>query len=323
MQLKQFFDQAHSEFSFLEKESVIIFSVPQDTIPIIFTAHLITFLKDRNVAIEMFNVDDCELSHIFSQLETSFLGMKISYWLRGVENLDKKKRLQLLAYVSHYQGPHQIFFLGGSQDVNGYLEKRIRIELPTTITAELARSLLVAFKKNSPIMAKHLSSLVAKYEAVSLDQFCMLMGYLQVVGKLDDYNKIVERVIESEYSLFTLAQHFFAKNSTEFYKLWTHVQEVYPITFWCVYWSEQLWRAYHVHYFLTKGQLTQAKTASARLPFSFIQKDWKKVSLNELKNAHQWIYELDRAFKNSIETESGIDLFYNKFFLNEFDNKLK
>lgn len=323
MQLKQFFDQAQNGFPFLENENVIIFSVPQDTIPIIFTAHLIAFLKDRNIPVEMFNVDDCELSHIFSQLETSFLGMKISYWIRGTENLDKKKRLQLLAYVSHYQGPHRILFLTSSEDVSGYLAKRICVELPTIITAELARSLLTAFKRGSPVMTKHLSALVTKYETVTLDQFCMLMGYLQVVGKLDDYNKIVDRVIESEYSLFTLAQHFFSKNSTEFYKLWTHVQEKYPITFWCVYWSEQLWRAYHVRYFLTKGQLTQAKNASARLPFSYMQKDWKRISLNELKNAHQCIYELDRAHKNSIETEAGIDLFFNKFFLNEFDNKLK
>ena len=71
-------------------------------------------------------------------------------------------------------------------------------------------------------------------------------------------------------------------------------------------------------YFLEKNQMAQAKTVGARLPFSYLQRDWKKSTRAEIKQAHQSIYELDNASKNTIETQAGIDLFYTKFFLNEF-----
>lgn len=318
MQLKQFFDLIQNNISFLEKDNVMVFACLEGAIPIVFTAQLLSFFKDKQIPIEMLGVDDLEPSHIISRLETSFLGMKICYWIRGMDALDKKTRQQLLTYLAYYKGPHQIIFLGTHNELNAHFSKRTYIELPAAITSDLARSLLIAFKKNNPVIAKNTSMLITQHEHLSLDQFCMLISYMQVVGKTEDYNQILDRVIESEHSLFTLAQHFFAKNGTEFYKLWNLIHAQYPITFWCVYWSEQLWRAHHVFYYVTKGQMAQAKSVSARLPFSFIQKDWKKSSLSELKNAHQWIYDLDRAYKNNIETEAGIDLFYNKFFQNQF-----
>ena len=323
MQLKLFLDQIQNESSLLENQNVISFAISDSSMPVVFIAHLISYLKTKQLPIEMFSVNEAELSHVFSRLETSFLGMRISYWLRGIDDMDKKSRQQLLTYLAQYQGPHQILFICNKEETAGYFAQKMCVDLPSAIRADLAHSLLVTFKKNNPTIAKHISALVTKYDALSLDQICMLIGYMQVVGKSEDYAKIVDRVVESEHSLFTLAQYFFAKNSTDFYTLWISVHEIYPVTFWCVYWSEQLWRAYHVRYFLTKNQTAQAKSMSARLPFSFLQKDWKKVSLDELKNAHQWIYELDRSHKNSIETDAGIDLFYNKFFLNEFSSKIK
>lgn len=318
MQLKQFLDQISTDISFLEKDTVIAFGFHEGQIPIVFAAQLISFFKDKQIPLEMFGVDDLELSHIYSRLETSFLGMRITYWLRGIEALDKSSRKQLLVYLAHYKGPHRIFLLGMHDEISSHFSKRLHVELPATITSDVARSLLIAFKNTNPVIAKNIHTVISKNEQIGLDQFCMLISYMRVVGKADDFNQIVDRLVESEHSLFALAQHFFAKNNTDFYQLWDAINDKYPITFWCVYWSEQLWRAYHAHYFLAKGQLAQAKTVSARLPFSFVQKDWKKSSLAELKNAHQWIYDLDRAYKNNIETEAGIDLFYNKFFLNEF-----
>ena len=100
--------------------------------------------------------------------------------------------------------------------------------------------------------------------------------------------------------------------------LWDTFEAEYPMTFWCAYWSEQLWRAYHARYYLDRQQMQQAKSIAYRLPFSYMQKDWKKSTLIELRNAHQWIYELDLAYKNNIETQAGIDLFFTKFFLAEF-----
>lgn len=320
MQLKLFLDQLRQENFFLEKKFVVPFVYPKEYVPIVFGGHLLSFLKEKNNTFEIVDMQECELSHIISCLETSFLGMKIGYWLRGFENKDKKFRQQLIQYLSEYRGPHQVLFMCGDDDIASYQSKMDYIEIPATISSDIARSLVTMFKKMSTSGAKYISEICAKFDNVSLDEVCMLAGYIQVVSNQKDYTAIVDCVVKPEHSLFTLAQHFFAKNCTDFYKLWYILGPTYPITFWCVYWSEQLWRAYHVRYYMAKGQLSLAKATSARLPFSFLQKDWKKVSLQELKNAHQWMYDLDRAYKNNIETEIGIDLFYNKFFLNEFAN---
>lgn len=312
MQFIHFFDQTQDR-SFLENASIVAFLCAEDTFPILFTAQLISFFKTKQLPIEVFGVDALDLPHIFSRLETSFLGMKVSYWLRGIDALDKKARQQVLAYLANYQGPHQVMLVVPKDDAH-YFAKKVCVELPNNISIDSVRPLLMLFNKNNPTLAKHMSSIVAKYDGLSLDQFCMLVNYMQVVGRVDDYTQIVDRVIESEHSLFTLAQYFFAKNSSEFYALWALVKDQYPVTFWTTYWSEQLWRAYFTRYYLSKGQLTQAKFTAARLPFSFMQKDWKKASLEQLKDAHQALYQLDHVYKNNGETEAGLDLIFNHFF---------
>lgn len=318
MQLTSFINRIAQDISFLPKEAVTPLVCPESGAPILFMAYMISFLKEKNIMMETLEVTEIELTHLFSRLETSFLGMNMVYVLRGIEQREKKSRQQLLNYLAGYQGPHQVIFLCGKEDKVLFASKKDVIELPETVTAEMVGPLLSLFKKNSPAFAKGVTTLISKQNGLSLDQICMLIGYMQVVGKTDDYAQILDRVVEQEHSLFTLAQHFFAKSSTDFYKRWLVIHEHYPMTFWTVYWSEQLWRAYYVHYYLQKGQQAQAKSVSARLPFSFIQRDWKKSTLKELKNAHQWIYSLDNAHKNNIETEAGLDVFYNKFFLNEF-----
>ena len=59
-----------------------------------------------------------------------------------------------------------------------------------------------------------------------------------------------------------------------------------------------------------------AKQISFRLPFTFVQKDWRSYSIRELKNAHQFIYTLDYDFKHG--STMAFDLFFSKFFSNQF-----
>jgi hypothetical protein len=127
-----------------------------------------------------------------------------------------------------------------------------------------------------------------------------------------------EKIIVPETSLFVISQYFFAKDSRAFFNVWHQYQLEYPLAFWSVFWSEQLWRAYFVWFYLNQKNHAAAKSMSFRLPFTYLQKDWKKSSLTELKNAHQYIYELDLNAKSSVETTYSLDLFYSKFFSNEF-----
>lgn len=318
MQLKQFLEQPFLD-NFLSNNAQVLAFVysSEKSLPILFASYLATQLK-RDTSIESIQVTELTLPQILSRMQTSFLGMQLIYWLKGIEELDKKTQQSLFRYLEQYQGPHRIFLFCTAQNISDSAKLKI-VELPDHINGNIVSSLLnFTNKKNLPL-EKQLISLAKTYETLTLDQACMILQYAQIMNKSDDITPLIDRIIESEKSLFTLSQHFFAKNSQAFYQLWSIYEDHYPITFWCVYWSEQLWRAYYTRLYMEKSHYSQAKTISARLPFSYLQRDWKKTSLFELKHAHQWIYDLDRAGKNNVETVLGIDIFYNKFFLNEFD----
>lgn len=319
MQLKQFIEQSVASPGFFKTAPVLAFVYSaQKTAPILFASFLMSHLKQHG-SIDSFHVADVSLAQLCSRLETSFLGMEVTYWIKGIDELDKKTHQALFRYLEGYNGPHRVVLFCTNQSLSN--SSRISmIELPDHVPTSLIPVLLQLTKRKNLTLEKQLVSLVKTYETLTLDQMCMALEYTKIVSKVDEVAQLVDRMVESEKSLFTLSQYFFAKNSSEFYRLWSTYQDYYPVTFWCVYWSEQLWRAYFTRLYLEKSQYAHAKTVSTRLPFSFMQKDWKKSSLVELKNAHQWMYDLDRAYKNNIETESGIDLFYTKFFLNEFSS---
>ena len=48
------------------------------------------------------------------------------------------------------------------------------------------------------------------------------------------------------------------------------------------------------------------------MPFSFIQRDWRKISLDELRYAHQALYDFDYNFKNGASIYS-LEAVYHTF----------
>jgi hypothetical protein len=319
MYLKEFLDQTTSDGNLFRIGSVTCFAVKEmHAIPIVFLSHVIANARAQGAMIESIDFSDRTLAHVVAQLETSFLGMGLTYYLRNCQDLDKKNRQSLFEYLATYQGPHQILLCALNED-GVRLNKQYLVEIPDAIPAPALLALFNFLKKKSnPAIQKFIQSLCVSYTNITLDQACMIISYMQVIGKFDECSQVLERILESEQSLFTLSQYFFAKDASAFFKRWALIESEYPMTFWCTYWSEQLWRAYYARYYLDHNQPLQAKSLGYRLPFSYLQKDWKKSSLQELKNAHQSIYELDFAYKNNIETQVGIELFYTKFFQNQF-----
>lgn len=318
MQLKEFLDQTSSGNLF-PTGSVTCFAVKEaHSIPIIFLSHLITNARSQSLTIESIDFSNIVFTQALAQLQTSFLGMGLIYYLRNCHELDKKNRQLLFEYLSTYQGPHKILLCALHEDAIR-LHKQCLVEVPDAINAATFLSLFnFSKKKINAQIQKCLQSLCASYTNITLDQACMIIAYIQVIGKFDECVNLFEMILQSEQSLFALSQHFFAKEPSQFFKRWAAIEAEYPMTFWCIYWSEQLWRAYFARYYLDHQQTQQAKSIGYRLPFSYLQKDWKKSSLKELKSAHQAIYELDLAYKNNIETQAGIELFYTKFFQNQF-----
>jgi hypothetical protein len=120
-------------------------------------------------------------------------------------------------------------------------------------------------------------------------------------------------MLKPESSLFTLSQLFFAKQPEAFYRYLATIESVYPEQFWISFWSEQLYRAFFYVTYMKKGNQSEAQKIGTRLPFSFLQRDWRKHEPAHLAQAHAFLYELDSALKNS-RGELGFDRFYHNFF---------
>lgn len=262
---------------------------------------------------QMIDGAESEFPELCAQLATSFLGQTSSYWLKNISSSDARTKKLLFSY----QGPHQLaFFIDEEVTIEQSLAMVIKIE--STVTKEQYQE-LYTWLYGQAAHQTTLDSLFAKQAIMPLETACLLMQYQPVVGRhLKDFTEqIVEKLVVPEKSLFLLSQLFFSKNSSEFFKLWHLVEIDYPQEFWVVYWSEQLWQAYiFIQALPTQGPV-EAKKLVYRLPFSFMQKDWKLYKSTELINAHDFLYTLDHYNKNGAGSY-GLEVFYHKFLHGHF-----
>lgn len=317
MQLHEFLDHYTLKAHENGVKKHFIFSYTQE-MPILFASRFFSRLQSDGCQIQTGNIEAIPLDEVISQLEMSFLGSGLIYWFRGFDQVDKKIRDRFLHYLTKYQGPHRVILFVSEQDKKNLLQEEI-INIPEEVDVKLFEQLFTLDKKkNSNQSVLLFKQLGQRYKKMSVDAVCMITEYMKVAGCNEQTISFLEKIIVPETSLFAISQHFFAKDSRAFFKAWQQYQLEYPLTFWSVFWSEQLWRAYFVWFYLNQKNFAAAKSMSFRLPFTFLQKDWKRSSLTEFKNAHQYIYELDLISKSSVEITYSLDLFYSKFFSNEF-----
>ncbi len=308
--LHEFLDTYATSGKMLENPVLTFCMQDKQEIPSLFMGYCIDRLK-QDYTITSIDLETTPFTNILSMLETSFLGMSSIYWLKNITQLDKKHKINLISYLNTYKGPHQVIIFSNENVATG-------IQIPTVVSWKHLTSLADFLNiKNKVLVLKYLKKVSEKYSTFSLDQACLVFSCLQVMGKSDP-DVYIEKILGSENSLFKLSQLFFEKDSANFYLLWHRVCDEYPITFWSNFWSDQIWRAHYVFYYLEKQQYALAKTFSFKLPFTYIQRDWKKTTRQELKKAHQFIYEVDLSFKNNNETIASLDLFYMNFFLSNY-----
>jgi hypothetical protein len=319
MQLKDFLESVQADATFITKAPVLYFCISDnEQMPIVFWSRLMQMLRSSGLMLESVDLSAKTADACIGLLQTSFLGASLVYWLHGLEQVDKKYKTTLLPFLARYTGPHTVIIFVPAADCPADT-KSLMIQIPAHVTSALLLSLISFFtRKKNALLQKFAQTVVSKYDNISLDQACMIIAYMQVMGKSDATADIFEQILASEKSLFILSQYLFAKDAKNFYALLPNFTADYTLAFWTTFWSEHLWRAYHAHSFMEKNQVQQARAMATRLPFTFLQRDWKKSTLVELKNAHQFIYDLDVAFKNGNETETGLELFYSKFLLGHF-----
>ncbi len=303
---------------------VFCFSAATSPYPLLFFHHLFAFFKRNQLPITRINIEHGDVGAIKALLSTmSFMGEMV-YWLEGFSELSDKKQQELLVYLRVYHGPHRVLFFSDkmteAMSQSAENDGMQFVELPRDIMMHdfLAVRSLVSDQLQSK--SSFASQLTMYSDYLSLDNVCLLAHYELVLGKSADdfFAQWITRIIDPTSSLFVLSQHFFGKKLKPFFRQWATMSESYATTFWPTFWADQLWRAYIYCDLMKQQKYAEAKKVQYKLPFSFINRDWQRYSLNELRAAHDFLTDLDFRLKNG-GSEIGLEHFYGQFF----DNKLR
>lgn len=319
MDMLKLLDQVRNKKDIFESARVIEFTGKQ--YPLLFFSVLIQQMASNSAStLEMIDLDAADEMIVHSKLSTSFLGMHSAYWMRSLSDLDKKSQQRWIGYLQQYAGPNCVLFFVEGESVVTPSDGVISIALPEQLDAKACIALMQGFGYPvSPAVQKFVGDIYKKTGTLNLDDSCLMMRYSSLVGAgaPDFLENWLDKLVVSQQSLFTLSQHFFAKNSRAFFALWHKIGPQYGEMFWVVFWSEQLWRAYQYVRFIEQGNRVEARTIGYRLPFSFLQRDWQELHESELKHAHQFMYSVDYWFKNGGNT-TLLEVMYLNFFTGNF-----
>ena len=315
MDIAPFLQNASSYLSLNSKnyKRVICFCGAQ--YPLIF----FTFFSRYIINLERINLSFTPFDQLIALLETQFLGQDKIYFLGDISILDKRTKEQLFTYLAAYQGPHMILLFNNEEKHTVYSFFEIVI-VSQSISYQAMTQLIFFLPDNwQKSLIPMVKKIVKSKQHFNLEQAILILYYSSVVGRTLDqfFTAWFPLIYIQDSSLFSLCQYFFSRNSKQFFILWHQLAPSFPETFWITYFSEQTWRAYYYIQLQEQGHILEAKKISYRLPFSFIQKDWRHVNCNELLAAHHFLYTADRSIKTS--TGHGyIDLFLAKFLSKGF-----
>lgn len=299
------FAQHYSRICFVGKEY-----------PLLLFSSLWRALKRKNnrAPVRYLDISKQDYASVIAQLQVSFLGQHQCYWLADISIADAHNYKMLEKYLIDYAGPNTVLFFTPQTIKNKNTDQKIEVILPDSL--EMADALAVArlLDCNMPAYTRFIQDLFKHIKTIPIDSFCLLLEYGSLIGGdtksfFDDY---LFTLVVPQQSLFTLSQYFFAKQEQQFFSYWAQLKDVYSPLFWCSFWSEQLWRAYHFINFTKQNNSTAARAMSFRLPFSFLKKDWHTIVPRDLQQAHERIYAIDHALKNGGDP-GMLDLFYAQF----------
>lgn len=297
-------------------QGISVVCLQGDAYPSLFCRKLVDHLtRVNNGAMISCDMSAENYSSTMASLQTTFLGSQSWYWLRSDETLSKKQSDAWHAYLDAYQGPHTLFF---------YTNKPIRkikktwclVKIPSVIDRNLFSTISSMMEIKQTMFGDYLYQ---QHPTIAIDTAVLLAQYSKLLGKnwkmfIDQW---LHELLVPETSLFSLSQAFFARQPKQFFYQWQAISAAYAPQFWIVYWSEQLWQAYAYVRLQKAGRAMDAKKVSYRLSFSFKNRDYRSYSLTTLRNAHQYLYEIDFHLKNG-GNDTSLELFYTKFLQKEF-----
>jgi hypothetical protein len=250
--------------------------------------------ESKIIKVKSLDVQELKLDILKSELSSTFLGTKLFYWLGNIDNASSRLKEDIILFVSEYKGPNVIsFFTSENFNIdsgNGYnflceIEKKYLYKFYAFITGKTNNNLDLFFKNFD--------------SDLNIDSIILLFYYFNVLGSRFNsfFLEWKDRLIKTESSLFTLTSLFFSKSKTGFFKYWYKIKISYPDTFWTVFWLDQSFRAYWFLEFKKNKDFKNLKRISFKLPFSFINGDFRKNNSDNLLKLQDSLYLTDCSLK--------------------------
>lgn len=258
-------------------------------------------------------------------LYTMFLGQQQTIVLHVANDGLTGARLQFLNdIIQTYRGPNTLLCIIPQalelSALSAHPEHALFVALPEHIDIATYVALLEWFNiKITDRMLHGMSNFFVDSMTLGFDHALLLTMYIPLIT---DYKIFCEQWLPllstTEQSLFVLSTAFFQKNTKLFFAQWTQYERQYEQSFWVSFWFDQLWRASLYVHAMHAQKHNDAKIARAKLPFSFINRDWKQYTSSELIVMCDWLYAADYKIKNGLGAVPW-DLFFAMVFNKGFD----
>ena len=323
MKFESFLTRAQDPL-FWEERVVICFQANNYSFS--FFYQLFKFLEQKKVffaPLKKIHTDPFDHKKLVPLLSQGLLGSYHYYWLGDVASSMKEKDApKAMEFLASNSGPNRIIFFLDDETVSAH-KKVLRdidiITIKSALMLEDFQRICTFFEQNLSEKKQLLVKKIFKQAGtLSLDFACILLGYLDLINVrfVDEFFAYIAPQFNVQPSLALLSENFFSRNAQSFFKTWSVVAGDYSEMFWIAYWSEQIWRAFHVINLMQQQDFSRAKKISYRLPFAFIQRDWKKFKPKQLLLLHEQLYTIDFSLKKG-STFCSLDFFYFTHFHNQ------
>ncbi len=311
MKLKTFLESRQKNEPF---DAPVIYLQGGTVCPALFCSSLMARLKEQGVPVKVVDSMETSWQDIQGMLSTTFLGQTEVFWLGDLSVLEATLKKKILQFLASYEAPHTVFCFVTDKEISSKVE---RVDLASPLDKDDIEAIFQFLWQTSA--TPFFTMIPSDYKTLSLDNLLLLGFYSRLLGakSRDFMESWYGRIVVPEASLFTLSQSFFSRKKESFFRLWLTVKDEYAAPFWTTFWSEQLWRAYYVIKLRKNGKFHEAQQMGFRLPFSFLQKEWQSISTQELKNAHNFLYQVDCDLKSGGSMLS-LELFYDSFLQKKF-----
>jgi hypothetical protein len=195
--------------------------------PFFFTMCL-EHLKKMGVPVVVLDLNLLDTAQVVGELSMSFLGQHKVYWCGDISALEAAQKKFFLTFFKEYRGPHTVMFFSDASLGKHDVQEKVwhaSAEVPSHVDQIAFFELFSFLYPDALLDQDFIKQLFLNSAKMSLDQACMLMQYISVMGDVsyESVRGLLQRVVVPERSLFVLSQHFFAKDNEAFFRLWKEV----------------------------------------------------------------------------------------------------